>query len=158
MHLYFQSMQLMSISQSINGFVKWGFHILMVVKCIGDNMVDGTPTSNTAATGIATVYGYHWVIRSANDVTISHVLGVEVHPVDLATTVSISFMDFPCSWLVWVQQMDALSFPMIWLFQQRDFQVRITLYRYKKHFSLSLLLLLTFEISESILFSISFLM
>ena len=56
-----------------------------------DNMADGTPTNSTVATGSYTSYGYHGLIRPANDVTVSSVLAVEVHPMDLTTTRFIQF-------------------------------------------------------------------
>ena len=59
-----------------------------------DNMADGTPSSNTPATGSYTSYGYHGLIRPANDVTVSSVLAVEVHPMDLTTTRFIQFDGF----------------------------------------------------------------
>ena len=59
-----------------------------------DNMADGVPTSSTAATGSYTTYGYHGLIRPANDVTVSNVLAVEVHPVDLTTIAFIQFDGF----------------------------------------------------------------
>ena len=59
-----------------------------------DNMPDGEPTSSTVATGSYSSYDYHGIIRSANEVTVSSILAVEVHPVDLSTSVFIQFDGF----------------------------------------------------------------
>ncbi|KNB41501.1 hypothetical protein JH06_5108 [Blastocystis sp. subtype 4] len=64
------------------------------VEVYRDNMADGTPSSSTPATGSYTTYGYRGLIRPANEVTASSVLAVEVHPVDLTTTVFIQFDGF----------------------------------------------------------------
>ena len=59
-----------------------------------DNMPDGEPTSSTVATRSYSFYDYHGIIRSANEVTVSSILAVEVHPVDLSTSVFIQFDGF----------------------------------------------------------------
>ncbi|KNB41646.1 hypothetical protein JH06_4874, partial [Blastocystis sp. subtype 4] len=64
------------------------------VEVYRDNMADGEPTSSTPATGSYTTYTFHGVIRPANEVTVSSVLAVEVHPVDLTTSVIIQFDGF----------------------------------------------------------------
>ena len=61
------------------------------VEVYRDNMADGEPTSSTPATGSYTTYTFHGVIRPANEVTVSSVLAVEVHPVDLTTSVILQF-------------------------------------------------------------------
>ena len=64
-----------------------------------DNLSDGEPTSSTVATGSYSFYDYHGIIRSANEVTVSSILAVEVHPVDLSISGQIQFDSFH-SWLV----------------------------------------------------------
>ena len=59
-----------------------------------DNMPDGEPTSSTVATGSYSSYDYHGIIRSANEVTVSSILAVEVHPVDLSISGQIQFDGF----------------------------------------------------------------
>ena len=59
-----------------------------------DNMAEGIPTNSTLATGSYTSYGYHGILRPANDVTVSNIIAVEVHPMSMDYSAYLEFDGF----------------------------------------------------------------